>query len=131
MKKKVDFRRRSPSEVFKHHGRAGERRDVDAYVSDFSPQSILVTPNQVYRGRRGVHKWILKFWGQLQDAKFRALSVTRTGGVIFVRYNCMAKRYRISDGVATFIVAKGYFSALTNHYTLTPRGRGKKAKAGS
>jgi hypothetical protein len=127
MKNKVNFRRRSPSEVFRHHGRAGERRDLEAYVSDFSPTSILITPDRVYYGRHGLRKWVLEFWERLQDGKFTVLTETRTRNVIFVRYNCMAKQYSIPDGVATFIVRNGYFSVLTNNYTLTPRGRRKKA----
>jgi hypothetical protein len=127
MNKKVNFRHRSASEVFRHHGRAGERRDLEAYVSDFSPRSILITPNRVYFGRHGLRKWVLEFWERLQDGKFTVLTEIRTRNVIFVRYKCMAKQYRILDGVATFIVRNGYFSVLTNNYTLTPRGRRKKA----
>jgi hypothetical protein len=119
MKKKMNAR--TPGEVFRHHGKAGERRDLDAYVSDFSPRSVLVTPHQVYLGRRGVREWILWFWEQLQDGKFEVLTEIRKRDVIFVRYTCTAKEYNIPDGVATFIVKNGFFSVLTNNYTLTPR----------
>jgi hypothetical protein len=114
---------RTPSEVFRHHGKAGERRDSDAYVSDFSPRSVLVTPHRVYLGRRGVREWILKFWDQLREGKFEVLTEIRKKDVIFVRYICTAKEYTIRDGVATFIVKNGLFSVLTNNYTLTPRGK--------
>jgi hypothetical protein len=85
MRKQVNFRRRSPSEVFKHHGSAGERRDLEAYVSDFSPRIILITPDRVYLGRTGLREWVLSFWDKLQDGKFRVLTETRTENVIFVR----------------------------------------------
>jgi hypothetical protein len=74
-----------------------------------------------------VREWILEFWEQLQDGKFKVLAEIRKRDVIFVRYTCTAKEYNIPDGVATFIVKNGFFSVLTNHYTLTPRGRAKKS----
>lgn len=113
--------RRSPEQVFAHHGKAGERRDLEAYVSDFSPRAILVTPDRVYQGRQGIREWVTEFWERLQDGKFTVITETRIKNVIFVRYNCTAKRYSIRDGVATFVVSNGYFSTLTNNYTLTPK----------
>lgn len=125
--KRKEFRHRSPREVFAHHGKAGERRDLEAYVSDFSPRSIIITRDRVYLGRSGLREWILEFWGQLQNARFTVLNERQVRNVIFVRYNCTAKHYCILDGVATFVVKNGYFSVLTNNYTLTPQ----KPKANS
>jgi len=116
-------RRRSAAQVFKHHGKAGERRDLEAYVSDFSPHAVLVTLDGVYSGRNGVRKWVLEFWKKLEGAKFVVLNEIHSRNVIFVRYNCMARRYRILQGVATFVVSDGYFAVLTNSYELIRRRR--------
>ena len=114
---------RSATQVFKHHGKAGEQRDLEAYVSDFSPHAVLITPDAVYSGRSGVRKWVTEFWKKLEGAKFAVNREIHSGSVILVRYKCMAHRYRILDGVATFVVSNGYFTVLTNSYTLIRRVR--------
>lgn len=44
----------STNEVWSHHIRAWEARSVDAIVSDYSDESVLVLNNQVFKGRKNI-----------------------------------------------------------------------------
>src|SRR5260370_22544476 len=67
----ADLSKRTPEEVFAHHGQALGAEDLDATVMDFAATAVLVTPDGVRRGKDAIRNFF--------DGLFRALPQAQSG----------------------------------------------------
>src|SRR5258706_6466142 len=61
----ADLAKRTPEEIFAHHGQALGTEDLDATVMDFAATAVLVTPEGVRRGKDAIRTFF--------DGLFKAL----------------------------------------------------------
>jgi ketosteroid isomerase-like protein len=59
---------RTPQGIFRHHVVAIGAGDVDAIVSDYAEDAVLITPQDVSRGRNAVRQVFTSLLGDLPDA---------------------------------------------------------------
>jgi ketosteroid isomerase-like protein len=109
---------RSAEEVYRHHAAALLDRDLDAIVSDYAEDAVLITGDGVLRGRAGVRQAFMKVLHDLPDAKWDVRTRIVEGQVLYLEWTVTAPGTRADDGVETFLVRDGEIVLQTIHYTL-------------
>jgi len=116
----ADLSKRTPEEIFAHHGLALGAEDLDATVMDFADTAVLVTPDGVRRGKDAIRNFF--------DGLFKALPKARWGlktiyvdNLLFVEWTGDSARASVSDGVDTFIFKDGLIQAQTARCTIVPK----------
>ncbi|MGY1780252.1 nuclear transport factor 2 family protein [Geodermatophilus sp. SYSU D01036] len=109
---------RTPQEVFEHHVAAIGAADVDAIAADYAEDAVLITPDQVLRGRDGVRQLFSTLLGELPDAAWEVPTRVFEGDVLFIEWSAVAEKARVLDGVDTFVFRDGEIRLQTVRMTL-------------
>ena len=116
----TDLAKRTPEEIFAHHGQALGAEDLDATVMDIADTAVLVTPDGVRRGKDAIRNFF--------DGLFKALPKTQWGvktiyvdNLLFLEWTGDSARASVSDGVDTFIFKNGLIQAQTVRCTIVPK----------
>src|SRR5258707_4284364 len=116
----ADLSKRTPEEIFAHHGQALGAEDLDATVMDFADTAVLVTPDGVRRGKDAIRHFF--------DGRFKARPQAQWGlktiyvdNVLFLEWTGDSARASVSDGVDTFIFKNGLIQAQTVRCTIVPK----------
>jgi hypothetical protein len=116
----ADLAKRTPEEIFAHHGQALGAEDLDAIVMDFAATAVLVTPEGVRRGKDAIRNFF--------DGLFKALPKTQwslktiyVDNVLFLEWTGDSARASVSDGVDTFLFQDGLIQAQTVRCTIVPK----------
>ena len=112
--------KRTPEEIFAHHGQAMGAQDLDATMMDFADTAVLVTSEGVRRGKDALRNFF--------DGLFRALPQAQWGvktiyvdNLLFLEWTGDSARASVSDGVDTFIFKNGLIQAQTVRCTIVPK----------
>jgi len=112
--------KRTPEEIFAHHGQAMGAQDLDATMMDFADTAVLVTSEGVRRGKDAIRNFF--------DGLFKALPKAQWGhktiygdNVLFLEWTGDSARASVSDGVDTFLFKDGLIQAETVHCTIVPK----------
>ena len=116
----ADLSKRTPEEIFAHHGQALGAEDLDATVMDFAETAVLVTPDGVRRGKDAIRNFFDGLFKALPKAQW-GLKTSYVDNVLFVEWTGDSARASVSDGVDTFIFKDGLIQAQTVHYTIVPK----------
>ncbi len=111
----ADQSKRTPEEIFAHHGQALGAEDLDATVMDFADTAVIVTPDGVRRGKDAIRNFF--------DGLFKALPKAQcyVDNLLFLEWTGDSARASVSDGVDTFIFKDGLIQAQTVHCTIVPK----------
>ncbi|MGK5114850.1 MULTISPECIES: nuclear transport factor 2 family protein [unclassified Geodermatophilus] len=95
---------RTPQEIFQHHVEAIGAGDVDAILADYAEDAVLITPDQVVRGRDGIRQLFTSLLGEIPDADWTVPTQVFEGDVLFIEWSAVAEKAR-AEGVDTFVFA--------------------------
>jgi hypothetical protein len=116
----ADLSRRTPEEIFAHHGRALGAEDLDTTVMDFADTAVLVTSDGVRRGKDAIRHFFDGLFKALPKAQWSVKTIYEDN-LLFVEWTGDSARASVSDGVDTFIFKDGLIQAQTAHYTIVPK----------
>ena len=109
---------RTPQEVFAHHGPALGAADLDAIVTDFAEDAIVITPAGVKHGKDGARQAFAQLLADLPDATWDLKKQTFGDDVLLLEWAADAAGSRVDAGVDTFVFRDGQIRAQTVSYTL-------------
>jgi ketosteroid isomerase-like protein len=113
---------RTPQEVFQHHGEALIAGDMDAIVSDYSDDAVMITPAGTLRGKDGIREGFTKLLGDLPSAEWELPTTIFEGDVLFLEWKATSEKTKAEDGIDTFVFRDGMIRVQTVRYTVTPTG---------
>jgi hypothetical protein len=115
----ADLSKRTPEEIFAHHGQSLGAEDLDATVMDYADTAVLVTPDGVLRGD-GIRNFFDGLFKALPKAKW-GLKTIYVDNLLFLEWTGDSTRASVSDGVDTFIFKDGLIQAQTVRCTIVPK----------
>ena len=113
---------RTPQEVFAHHVEAVAAGDLDAIVSDYADDSVVITPAGVARGKDAIREAFVTLLDDLPNADWELKTQIFDGDVLFLEWAADSAVNRVDDGIDTFVFRDGMISAQTFRYTPRPKG---------
>ena len=113
---------RSPQEVFSHHAKALGAEDLDDIVADYSDDAVLITPNEVFRGKDGIRQAFTRLLGDVPRASWNLRTTVYEGDLLLLEWAAEGGGNRIEDGVDTFVFRDGLITAQTVRYNLRRGG---------
>jgi hypothetical protein len=116
----ADLSKRTPEEIFAHHGQALGAEDLDATVMDFADTAVIVTPDGVRRGKDAIRNFFDGLFKALPKAQW-GLKTIYVDNVLFLEWTGDSARASVSDGVDTFLFKDGLIQAQTVHCTIVPK----------
>ena len=116
----ADLSKRTPEEIFEHHGQALGAEDLDAAVMDFADTAVLVTPDGVRRGKDAIRNFFDGLFKALPKAQW-GLKTIYMDNLLFLEWTGDSARASVSDGVDTFIFKNGLIQAQTVRCTIVPK----------
>lgn len=124
----MDLTKRSTQEVWGHHLNAIATKDMDAFISDFSDNCLLIMNPKggylsgVYRGPKEIAEVSKKFFDLFgEDTEFISEGPFIEQNIVLVQWAVESKTYSIKGGVDTFIVEDGKFVASTSVFEFVPK----------
>src|SRR5258708_27013695 len=116
----ADLSKRTPEEIFAHHGQALDAEDLDATVMDFADTAVLVTSDGVRRGKDAIRNFFDGLFKTLPKSQW-GLKTIYVDNLLFVEWTGDSSQASVSDGVDTFIFNDGLLQAQTAHCTIDPK----------
>lgn len=115
--------KRTPRQIFEHHGEALGAGDLDGIVSDFSEDAVFISPRGVKRGRTGIREAFAELLADLPNARWDLKTQIYEGDILFLEWAAQSRDNSSDDGVDTFVFRDGLIRAQTVRYTLRKTGR--------
>src|SRR5258707_5590519 len=116
----ADLAKRTPEEIFAHHGQALGAENLDATMMDFAATAVLVTADGVRRGKDAIRNCFDGLFKALPKAQW-GLKTIYVDNVLFLEWTGDSARASVSDGVDTFIFKNGLIQAQTVRCTIVPK----------
>jgi ketosteroid isomerase-like protein len=116
----ADLAKRTPEEIFAHHGQALGAEDLDATMMDFAETAVLLTSEGVRRGKDAIRQFFDGLFKALPQAHW-GIKTIYVDNVLLVEWTGDSARARVSDGVDTFLFQDGLIQAQTVHYTIVSK----------
>jgi ketosteroid isomerase-like protein len=112
---------RSPKEVFAHHGRALGAEDLDAIVSDYAQDAVILTAEGAVRGRAEIRELFARLLAQIPQATWDIETTVFEGDALYLEWAASTVGgNRAEDGIDTFVFDDGLIRLQTVHYRLLP-----------
>ncbi|MEU7814533.1 nuclear transport factor 2 family protein [Pseudonocardia sp. NPDC049154] len=112
---------RTPVEVLTDHLKALNAHDVDAILTDYAPDAVLITPGAALQGHEALRQAFGGLIEQMPNCVFTEKSVTEADGVILLEWGLESDVATVSDGIDTVVVRDGLIVAQTARFTPQPR----------
>jgi ketosteroid isomerase-like protein len=106
----------TPAEVFEHHGQAVDAGDVEEILRDYAEDSVLLTPEGVFRGPRAMRPVFERLVTELLppgESRFEMEQMAIEGDLVYIVWNSSSPRAEVSLGTDTFVVREGKIVAQT------------------
>jgi hypothetical protein len=116
----TDLSKRTPQEVFEHHGQALGAEDLDATLLDYAENACLITPSAVMRGKDAIREFFVGLFQALPKAQWGVKTVY-ADNVLFLEWTADSARASVSDGADTFIFQDGLIQYQTVHGTVVSK----------
>jgi uncharacterized protein (TIGR02246 family) len=112
----TDLSKRTPQQIFEHHGQALGAEDPEAVVLDYTDDAYVVTAAAVLQGKEAIRNFFVNLLQELPKAQWD-LNTTFVDDVLYLEWSADSARASVSDGVDTFIFKDGHIRLQTVHYT--------------
>jgi len=112
---------RTPQEIFDHHIRALLARDVEALLTDYTDESVLITPAGVAAGLTAIRAAFGQLADALAGAEFTIGSQTHHDDVLLLEWTLDAPAFAVR-GVDTFLFDADSIRVQTISQSATPKG---------
>ena len=109
---------RSAEDVFAHHGQSLGGEDLEAIISDYAEDAILIVNNRVFRGHDGVRQVFTQLLSDVPQAEWE-LQTVFADNVLYLEWVARSTERAIEDGIDTFIFEDGLITVQTVRYTVT------------
>ena len=116
----TDLSKRTPEEVFNHHGQSLGAEDLDAILMDYANTATLISPSGVLRGKEAIRQFFADLLQALPKAKWGVTTIY-ADNVLFLEWTADSAPASVSDGVDTFIFENGLISLQTVRDTIVPK----------
>jgi hypothetical protein len=116
----TDLSKRTPQEVFEHHGQALGAEDLDATMLDYAENACLITPSAVMRSKDAIREFFAGVFQALPKAQWD-LKTIYEDNLLFLEWTADSARASVSDGVDTFVFQDGLIQYQTVRCTVVPR----------
>ena len=121
---------RTTEEVFKHHLKAYNEKNIKAIASDYKKDAIYINSTGV--SITGVSKIMKIYQDFFNSQEEGATSVIKNqiikGDIVYLEWSTDTPTYSIDDGVDTLVIKDGLICAQTVKFTMTPKPQVKKNK---
>jgi SnoaL-like domain len=116
----TDLSRRTPQQVFAHHGEALMAEDLDAILQDYAETACILIPDAVTCGKEGIRIFFTRLFQALPHAQW-TVKTTFAEKILLLEWTADSARGSVSDGVDTFVFQDGLIQYQTFHFTLVPK----------
>lgn len=110
---------RSAEDVFAHHGQSLGGEDLEAIISDYADDAILIVNHSVYRGHEGARQVFTRLLSEVPQAQWD-LTTVFADNVLYLEWSARSEESHVDDGIDTFIFDNGLITVQTVRYTVTP-----------
>jgi hypothetical protein len=117
----TELSRRTPQEIFAHHGQALGAEDLDGILLDYADTACIITPDGVMRGKDAIRNLFAGLLQALPRAQWD-VKPTFADDILFLEWAADSARASVSDGVDTFVFQDGLIRAQTVRCTIVPKG---------
>jgi ketosteroid isomerase-like protein len=106
---------RSTRSVLQHHLCAFDSGDMDAILSDYARDAVLITAEGTYRGHCRTRPVLQKLLTEVFAActEFRMLRQTVAGEVAYIVWTAESPQCRVTLGTDTYVIRAGRIVAQT------------------
>jgi ketosteroid isomerase-like protein len=108
---------RTPDEIFAHHGAALGAEDLDDIVSDYADDAIIISQDQVYRGKDGARAVFTQLLNDIPEAEWQ-LDTLFADDVLYLEWKANSSGSHVEDGIDTFVFDDGQIRVQTIRYTV-------------
>lgn len=109
--------RRTPQEIFDHHGQVLGDEDLEGIVSDYAEDAILVVQKKVYRGKDGAREVFTQLLADIPQAQWD-LDPVFVDDVLYLEWSAKGGSHAIDRAIDTFLFTDGMIRVQTVVYTL-------------
>ncbi len=101
--------------VATHHLDSFMARDIDAVMSDYAPDAVLVLPDGIYSGTESIREQILKAFenGDQDAAPFNVTGTQVAGSLAYATWTWDMADGSVAEGTDTFVVHNGKIAKQT------------------
>lgn len=100
-------------DVWSHHIRAWESRDLDGIVSDYSDDSILILNNQVFRGPTAIRKVFAQLFSIFDHGSNRIDTPVLIERIVYITWHFTPTGDSEFYGTDTFVIENGKIAVQT------------------
>jgi uncharacterized protein (TIGR02246 family) len=111
-------------EVFQHHARSLGAGDVDEILSDYTDDSVLITPDKVLKGRSAIRAAFEGFVSGVFKPGSYELTMDKLsveGEIVYAVWHAKCAAVDIVLGTDTFLVRDGKIAVQTFAAKIDPR----------
>ncbi|OJH39482.1 nuclear transport factor 2 family protein [Cystobacter ferrugineus] len=103
----------STQEVWQHHIKAWDAKDVAAITSDYTDSSVLILNNQVFRGKAAIAHVFSQLFQIFGTGQNQLDQPVIDGRIIYLNWRYTPKNENAFFGSDTFVVEKGKIQIQT------------------
>lgn len=108
-KEQVSALSRKSEDIFLRHLNAFSNNDLEALMSDYTEQSILITQDQTYRGSRQIRGFLSDLLTHFpkDHSEFKLDKLVANDELVFVVWRATTPVVEVSFATDTFIIKEG------------------------
>ncbi len=100
-------------DVWNHHIKAWEARDLDAVTSDYSDDAILILNNHVAVGRGAIKQVFAQLFELFDQGENKIDTPTLAGRIVYITWHFTPEGDGEFYGTDTFVIEKGKIAVQT------------------
>lgn len=94
--------------VWSHHIEAWSARDLDAIVSDYSEESVVILNGDVYRGTKDIRALFRSLFETFDHAKDHQIAPAKViGKIVYITWEAHFEQTGKTVGTDTFVIVDG------------------------
>lgn len=101
------------NEVWTHHIEAWQARSLEAIVSDYNEDSVLILNNQVFKGTNAIKNVFTQLFGIFDHGQNRIDTPVSPGRIVYITWHFTPTGESEFFGTDTFIIEQGKIAVQT------------------
>jgi ketosteroid isomerase-like protein len=108
----------SLEDAFRDHGRAVNSGDLQAILSDYADDAVILTAQGPLEGKAGVETFLAQALSLLPQVQVSARQTVISGNALLVWWSAESPAGRIDDGVDSFVYENGLIKLQSASFTV-------------